>query len=173
MAISNYSNTCKVRLLLILNIGLSTSAWGLNSDMNQAATIISDSVEYNHQLGESTYDGHIHAIQGSTELQADHLTIFRNKNKKIDKIVALGDHAQYETLPDGQKHKVYAKANTIEYYPLEKKLVLLGKAHVLFEKNEIHGEHIIFNIDTQILSSLPEHHSKTTIVLHPSKEQFK
>ncbi len=141
--------------------------------MNQAATIISDSLEYNHQRGESSYDGHIHAIQGTTELQADHVSIFRNKKNKIDKILALGDNAQYETLPDGQKNKVYAKANIIEYYPLEKKLVLMGNANVLFEKNELRGEHIIFNIDTQTATSLPKNHSKTTIVLHPTKEQLK
>ena len=166
MANSKYSNTYKVLLLLLINI-LTTNVLALNSDLRKAATITADAVEYNHKTGISTYSGHIHAKQGTTQLDANRVVVHRGNQNKITKIVAEGKLAHYETLPDGQENKIHAHAKTIEYYPLEEKIVLKGDAIVEFDKSHIAGQHITYNMVSQTAISKPSREGKTTIILQP------
>lgn len=170
MAILKYSNICKVlSTLLVSCVACNVSA--LNSDLEKIATITADSVEYNHKTGVSTYSGNIHATQGTTQLDAKHVIVYRNKKNQITKIIADGQLAHYETLLDGQKNKIHARAKTIEYYPLKEIIILMGDAIVNFENNHISGQHLSYNLASQTATSTPSSNGKTTIVLQPDQEK--
>lgn len=166
MATLKYSNICKALLTLSVSV-LALNVFALNSDLKKVVTITADSVEYNHKTGISTYSGHIHATQGTTKLDANRVVVYRSKKNKITKIVAMGKLAHYETLPDGQKNKIHARAKTIEYYPLKEKIILIGDADADFDKNHLSGQHITYNIASQTAISKPSPGGKTTIVLEP------
>lgn len=167
MAILKYSTICKALLLLLVNLS-AANVYALTSDLQQVTTINADAVEYNHKTGVSTYTGHIHATQGTTKLDANRVVVYRDKNNKITKIVATGQLAHYETLPDDHQHKIHASAKKIEYYPLDEKILLLGDAIVDFDKSHITGQHITYNISKQTAISKPSAGDKTTIVLQPT-----
>lgn len=155
-------------MLLFLLLTLAPlSSMAQSDDAHKIANIASDSVEYNNKTGIAKYIGHVHAKQGTTQMDADKVTLLRNKNHQIDTIIALGNPAHYTTLPDHERKILDAKAQVIEYYPQSGKVVLKQNATVKMGDNTFSGPHIIYNMKQQTVVSLPSKNNQTHIVITP------
>lgn len=152
---------------LITLLLLPLFSWGLSSDEKEPAHFEADDVSMNHKTGITVFTGHVKVDQGSTHLTADKLTVYKDQEGKVTKIVAAGQLAHYATLPDKQKMPMDAFAKTIEYYPKEKKAVLLGQGMITQGSNTFKGEHIIYNLAQQTVTSLPTAGSKSVLILQP------
>lgn len=152
----------------LLLLSVTTPGFALKSDANQLAHITADSVQYSNKTGIAKYVGHVHARQGSTKIDADQITLHRDANNDISKIVALGKPARYSTLPDGQKSRFHANANTIEFYPQRGKVHLIKNGLAILGKNRFTGPLIRYDINQQLVESDPSPEGQTTIVLEPS-----
>ena len=69
--------------------------------------------------------------------------------KNIDKITAYGKQAHYQTIPEGKKYTLYAKADTIEYYPVKRLAKLIGNAHVTAKGDKFDGHVITYDENNQ------------------------
>lgn len=154
----------KCCFLLIL---LPFSSWGLSSDEKKPAHFEADDVNLNHKTGLTVFTGHVKVDQGTTHLIADKLTVYKGPEGKVTKVIAVGQLARYTTLPDKQKKVMDAFAKTIEYYPKEKKAVLLGQGTITQGSNTFKGEHIIYDLAQQTVTSLPTAGSKSVLILQP------
>lgn len=142
----------------------------LNSDSTKVAHIRSDSFNYNNKTGVAKYIGHVHAKQGTTTIDADNVTLYRNAKQKIEKIIALGNPAHYTTLPDHEKKYLHASAKRIEYHPITGKMILIKNGFAKMGNNSFSGEHIIYDTASETIVSLPNEHSQTHIVIEPEKK---
>lgn len=146
---------------------LSCHAWALSADQKQPAHVTADRVIYQYKEGFTQFIGHVKMVQGSTELFADKVTSYTNEQGQIHKVIAIGKRARYLTLPDDQKQRVEVLGNTIEYYPLAQKAVVLGDAEIIQGSNRFHGEHVIYQLDKQSVTVLPVAGKPSVMVIQP------
>lgn len=146
-------------------------AFSLDSDKNLPLQIVADEVTINHKIGLTTYQGHVKVTQGSTQLIADQLTTQTNKEEKLTEIIAKGKQAIYKTTPEENKPELIAKADTIKYYPLESKVILVGNAQANQEHNFFKAPQIEYNIKQQTIVTPHTKQGVTTITLQPKSEQ--
>src|SRR3990167_8958260 len=129
--------------------------WGtaLQSDQNQVARVMTDYLQNDNHHHLATLKGHVEIDQGTTHLQADQISIFRNNKNVTTKIVAVGEPARYSTLPDGKQTPLIAMADKITFYPPKHEILLEGHSSLNQEGNSIHGPFIRYNTLQQVLVS--------------------
>lgn len=132
---------------------LSPNSMGLESDKSQPITIQADYAEISEAVGTAIYQGNVQLNQGSLQIYSDRIVVFSNDKKKVEKVVATGSPASFEQQLESNKPKVVAKANDIEYQPLNSKLILSHQAELTQGDNLFEGERIEYNIKLQILNA--------------------
>lgn len=126
-----------------------------------------DNVTYDYKKGIINYEGHVVAVQGTTQLLADQITVSHNQKHKIEKVIAIGKLARYKTLLNDNKDTLIASAKKIYYYPLAGKVVLEEMATVEYNKNIFTGPYIYYDINNKVISSHPNKPSRSKIILEP------
>ncbi len=150
-------NPCHSRIILatlcacLTNL-CTTTAWALPSDREQPIRIQSDTAERDEKQGLTTYRGQVHMAQGSLRIEADSVTI-HSTNNKVTKIVALGNPARYQQLPEQGKQVVKATGKTIKYFVDSEKLQLIEQASVDQGGSILKGEQIDYDIQSSLMKA--------------------
>lgn len=129
-------------------------AWALSSDKQQPIHIEADSVVINDAQGAAVYKGNVHYSQGSTQLEADEVTVYSKDRQKVDKVVATGDPATFRQRPDNQDQDMRGQAGQIDYYADAERVVLIKDAHLWQGKNEFAGNRIEYDTARQTVKAL-------------------
>ena len=132
-------------LLLTLWAGL---AGALDEDAQQPIRISADQALRDEKQGITIYNGNVHMDQGSLQLRADRVTIYRIE-EEADKIVATGAPAQMQQQPEPDQPPVTARAGIIEYYKLEERVRLRKGARLEQEGSTFTGESIDYYMADQ------------------------
>ena len=138
-------------------------------DAEQPVHIKSDKVNFDHNSGIALYSGNVKVNQGSRRLQSDNLTIKRDKNNKINVIIATGKPATFKSQEDPKKPVSFGKANTIKYYPQAEKVDLLDEAELTQNGDTIQGPILNYNFITGNLKTKSSKHSRATFILQPKR----
>ena len=133
-------------------------------------TIQSDKAEFNYHNKTAYHQGHVILTQGNRTIYANELTIENNDKNEIKAIIAKGSPAKYKF--SNKEEMLKGDANTIEFYPNEHKLSLLGNALLNHGGDTINGPIIHYDIDKQTMISLPKDNQRTTIVLQPQNSSL-
>jgi len=159
----------KISLFALIMILAPLSSLALSNDRTKPYYVTANEVSYFRNKHTTIYKGNVHATQGSTTLDSDTMIILTDgKTNAVIKLTAYGKPAHYSTLPNNQKTKLHARANTIIYQPKLDIVTLIQKAVVTHEKNVFSGPLIIYNIkkDT-IVSKGSKKSGKTTVIIQP------
>jgi lipopolysaccharide export system protein LptA len=144
-------------------------SFALTSDQYLPYHVRADQITYERLQHQTIYVGHVHATQGTTELDGDKMIVYDDvQTHAISRIVTTGHPAHYHTLPDKEKFILYAKADTIKYEPLKAQVWLIQNAQVNFKQDIFIGPHIWYDIQKQTVVS-SSYHGKTgtTVVVEP------
>ena len=144
-------------------------SFALPSDSRAPITITSTEAQFDQRTKSFTYQGNVIAIQGSTKLTAEKVTVHFNTENKIDKLQALGHPAVYSTLTQTDKERLTASANSIEFNPLQSIVQLNDNAHVSQSGNVMDSPTIVIDIAKETVVSKPSEKGRTTIVLQPQQ----
>lgn len=153
-------------LLLCVNLFfLPVSVMALTSDRDQPIELEADSADIDDLKGISIYSGNVVLIQGSMVIKAHKLTLYTDKNRELEKAVAVGDMdklATFKQRPEGKDSDFRARASTMIYYLKKDKIHLLKKAHVWQDGDTFSGDKIIYDTkqETVIASSKKDEHGK-------------
>lgn len=106
-------------------------------------------------------DGNVVLTQGSIKGHGDHARIYRIPREsgdpnagKIVRVVLTGKQAHMQQVNDGDCALMTSDANTIDYKPLINLAELTGGVVVVQAGHgEFHGEHMLYNTDTQDMES--------------------
>lgn len=162
-------------LLSIFLMSISNALWAASNvsleQDNTPVNIQSDSANFDEKKGLAIHQGHVLITQGSRLLSADHLEIYRNKEGKIQSIIAKGSPASFEANPDPNKPKIFGQANTLQYYPKENKIILVDSAELKQEDKTLQGALITYHFDTQTLESDAKANQRTTVILKNKEKQ--
>lgn len=157
--------------IVSLTASIPSATHALASDKHAPIEVSSETAEFDDKTGIAKHTGKVLMIQGSRRLQADVLLIKRNAQQKIISLTAIGNPARFETQLEPDKPILQAKAERLEFYPQKQKIALIRQAEVTQEGHEILGEHLIYHLDTRILSSLFTQGGRTTVLI-PTTEAF-
>ena len=128
----------------------------------------SNAASYNYKNHVAILTGNVKMTQGTTTLTADKVTIYRNTQGNVKKMIANGDLAHYQTLPHNDKRPMTASAKTIEYYPQTGITILINDATIKQGDNEVHSHRIVYNRNQQLMTTFPNEQTRTKIVLNPA-----
>ena len=149
-------------LIFTLNL-----AFGLPSDRNQPYLIIADTAIYDRNLHITSYIGDVVVTQGSSQLKGDKAIVYQDSKNLITHVVTFGKQAEYSTLPEPGKDRMYATADKIDYNPNDKVVILRGKGNVK-ENNELFsGPYIWYDMVNGLVQTKPtkRNNERTVIVL--------
>jgi len=113
------------------------------------------------------YTGDVKFNQGTSAMDAPNILVYRDNSNIIQKILATGTPAHYQTINDQTKKPLNATAQKIEIFPLQNLMTLTGTAEIDEEQNKFTSDYIKYDIKKQTIMSLPNPNSLTTIFLPP------
>lgn len=162
----------RVRLLCLFATLLPSLATALSSDREQPIHIRADRVEINEKTGVSVYTGNVNVTQGSMELTADQLIVYR-KAGELDRMEGDGSPATFRQQPDEADYDVRGKARRIEYHAATDKAFLIGNGHVWRGADEFRGERIVYDTVQNIVQATggKKRNERVHAVIQPKKDK--
>jgi lipopolysaccharide export system protein LptA len=133
-------------LLSSLLLIASSLALALPDDANQPISIVADSAIKDDKLGLTIYEGNVSITQGSLNILADKVTVFIVA-EQVSKMVAIGKPASFKQQPNVDAKDVIAKADTIDYFILDKKITLTENALLNQGGSTLTGKVINYDLD--------------------------
>lgn len=130
--------------ILFLAFGVITGAQAIDLDSSQPIQIESDSAIIDDTQGYSEYSGNVLIIQGSTRLEADHISV-STIDRVISQIVAEGKPARFKQQ-SSQDDTTTGEANKITFTASDSVLVFNGAAKLSQTNNSFSGERIEYDI---------------------------
>jgi lipopolysaccharide export system protein LptA len=133
-------------LLASLLLVSSVLVTALPDDSNQPISIIADTAIKDDKLGLTIYEGNVSITQGSLNILADKVTIFIQE-QQVTKMVAIGTPASFKQKPNLGEKDVIAKADTIDYFIIDKKITLTENASLDQDGSTLTGKVINYDIN--------------------------
>lgn len=149
---------------------LTSSSFALPSDQHKELELQADSSQLNYKSNVQTNTGHVVIDQGTSHLDADKVITYRNKQHKIDKIIAFGKLAHYHTLLALNTPILYTAANVITYLPLQHLIILQGHALAKRGTNSINGDRLVYNTEQEVLDADSESPNLTHAMIYDDKK---
>lgn len=133
-------------LLLGLLFTVSQTVLGLPEDREQPIHVTADKAV--QQDDRVTYTGNVVIVQGTMRITANRVVVF-SQNRKVQRIVATGDYAHFQQLPEPGADLIKARAHTITYHQGRDVIVLEKDAEVEQKGSTVRGERIDYLVSTQ------------------------
>jgi len=123
--------------------------YALPSDQNQSIYITADKQEISLKDGVVTYIGDVKLIQGTLHINADRLSVHKDKKQTEEFVLAEGGPAHYEQQPEEGKAIVHAEAGLINYN-LKTQMLVLDKNVAIEQAGAItKGGHVDYDTKSQ------------------------
>lgn len=145
-------------LLCITFFFIPFRASALSTDRDQAIELEADTADIDDLKGISVYTGNVILVQGSMEIKAYKLTLYNDKNKELEKAVAVGNKklATFKQRPEGKQQDLRARASTMIYFLKKDKIHLLKQAHVEQDGDTFSGDKIIYDTKKETVVATSE-----------------
>lgn len=152
-------------LLPSILLCLPMSLLALSSDRDQPINLEADSADIDDLKGISIYTGNVILTQGTMVIKSSKLTLYNDKNKELEKAIAVGTDkklATFKQRPEGKDKDFRARSKTMIYYLNKDKIHLLKNAYVWQAGDTFSGDKIIYDTknETVLASSIKNKNGK-------------
>lgn len=127
-------------------------ASALPEDFSQEVVIVSDRAEIDRQAGVVIYQGDVLLTQGTLRIESDRLTVVSTEGR-MEKATAEGQPARYQQQINPGSPLTHAHAQRIDYLAANQEAILIGNAVLRQDSNEITGERIRYDMNTEVISA--------------------
>lgn len=136
---------------LLTALMISTPSLALETDAQQAISVLADSAEFNPDQGLAIYTGRVEIEQGSLKVNAHQVTVYRQANGEIDKIIAQGqnERVHMQQQPQPEDPIVHAYAMRIEYLAGDQQVLLNRQAQLENGQDRFTGERIRYHLQSK------------------------
>lgn len=138
------TNLTKWPISLLL-ASLTTAAYALTADVAKPVQIEADTAIFDKAAGTATYTGNVIIRQGTLEITAGNIQI-NAPNNEIQNIMATGTPVNLKQQMDNGK-LAQGKANELQYFVKDKRLILRGNAELLQDKDRFASNTIEYSPD--------------------------
>lgn len=118
----------------------------LPSDRQQPIEVTANSAVQEGDL--VTYTGEVVIVQGSLRIDADRVVV-HNQDRKVQRIIATGDRAHLQQLPEPDGELVKARARRITYLQADDLVILEENAEVEQKGSIVTGKRIDYLVASQ------------------------
>ena len=132
--------------LFALTVGL---VQALPDDKNQSLRITATKQEIDLKVGEVIYIGDVKLVQGTLEINAQKLTVHKDKNQNEESITAEGSPARYQQQPEPGKPFIHAEASVIHYNFKTEQLMLDKNVSIEQNGSVTKAGHVDYDIKSQ------------------------
>jgi lipopolysaccharide export system protein LptA len=137
---------CNYALAILLCFSVNV-ALALPSDKQQEIKISAENASIDQKQGVITYSGAVKLTQGTLEINAEKLTLFRsNETQSVETVIAEGSPARYQQQPEVDKTVIHAEASNITYIVSKDRLTLTKNAYVEQNGATTRGGRIEYNM---------------------------
>ncbi|MCW5589167.1 MAG: lipopolysaccharide transport periplasmic protein LptA [Legionellales bacterium] len=154
-------------LFIILFYTIAPAVFALPSDHQQPLNIQADFAQFYRQDNHGFFRGHVHLVQGTTQIDADKLTVYMNSSHQLIKAIAEGNPAIYRTLNELNHPPLVANASKMTYSTVQHHIILQGKALVIQGANQFSAPQIIYDTVAKTVVSKAKAQQHTTIIIKP------
>lgn len=146
-------------------------AWSLTSDQDQPIYMEADSVDIDEESGISTYVGDVKVTQGTMQLLADKVTVYRVE-KRTERIVAVGKPVNYRQQLNSSTEEVKGRASTMEYFITDERLYLIGDAVLIQGQDNFRSDRITYYRNRSLVKAGASAEGKARVhaVINPKQE---
>jgi lipopolysaccharide export system protein LptA len=156
--------------ILVVSAGL---AHALPDDKNQSLRITANKQEVDLRVGEVIYTGDVKLVQGTLEINAQKLTVHKDKNQTEESITAEGSPARYQQQPEVDKPIIHAQAGVIHYNFKTEQLTLDKNVSIEQNGSVTKAGHVDYDIKSQTAKfSIGESNGRVETII-PAKPQKK
>jgi lipopolysaccharide export system protein LptA len=124
-------------------------AQALPTDKNQSLRITANKQEVDLRVGEVIYTGDVKLVQGTLEINAQKLTVHKDKNQNEESITAEGNLARYQQQPEVGKPMIHAEASVIHYNFKTEQLTLDKNVSIEQNGSVTKAGHVDYDIKSQ------------------------
>jgi lipopolysaccharide export system protein LptA len=137
-------------LLLSIFISLHTPAcFAERADSDQPLHLESDQVLIDNAKKISTFTGNVQLTQGTMFIRGDKIVVTQDKDG-FKRGTIYGKTASFRQKRQGMNEYVEGNGERIEYDTRSEAVDLYGQAHVKRGLDDVRGEHITYNIRTEL-----------------------
>jgi len=127
---------------------LGSPAYAEKADRDKPVNLEADSVTLDDIRKISVYQGNVILSQGTLMLRADHVQVTQTESG-LDKVIATGRPVAFRQKVNGRDEFIEGFANRIEYNSVNSQLELIGQARLRRNGDELRGEQISYNANTE------------------------
>jgi len=127
---------------------LGSPAHAEKADRDKPVNLEADSVTLDDIRKISVYQGNVILSQGTLMLRADRVQVTQT-DSGLDKVIATGRPVAFRQKVDGRDEFIEGFANRIEYNSVNSQLELIGQARLRRNGDELRGEQISYNANTE------------------------
>lgn len=140
-------------------------------DRHQPIHLEADRVMINEKMGQSRYDGNVKLRQGTLEIEAEHITVYK-PGDAVERMEATGTPVHFRQQGDTPKGDIRGYANNIQYKADQSLIILDGDAHIWQEKDEFRGEHIVYDMEQKMVDAkgAEEGQTRVHVIIQPKKQ---
>lgn len=133
-------------------LGLTSFAYALPSDKHQPIHISADTAQINEKTGTTTYTGNVLMKQGSMEIKAARIDLYREKDS-VSRIIANGAPANFRQQAAEDKPITDAFGEKLDYLIAKQTITITGNAKVQQESDQFTGSKIVYQMDKAIVNA--------------------
>jgi lipopolysaccharide export system protein LptA len=115
-------------------------------------TIEADRATLSEKQGVSTYTGNVLLTQGGIKINADKV-IVHHEQGQLTHVTATGTPVQYYQQGETQELDIHGEANTMEYFAMEERLLLLESAKLTQGGNAFSGNRIEYDTQREVVTA--------------------
>jgi lipopolysaccharide export system protein LptA len=161
---------CITACLLLMSAGL---VHALPDDKNQSLRITANKQDVDLKVGEVIYTGDVKLVQGTLEINAQKITVHKDKNQNEESITAEGNLAHYQQQPEAGKPIIHAQASLIHYNFKTEQLTLDKNVSIEQNGSVTKAGHVDYDIKSQTAKfSIGESNGRVETII-PAKPEKK
>jgi len=139
---------------------LASPAHAEKADRDKPVNLEADTVTLDDIRKVSVYEGNVILSQGTLMLRADRVQVTQTGGG-LDKVVATGRPVAFRQKVDGRDEFIEGFASRIEYDSVNSQLELIGQARLRRNGDELRGEQISYNANTEFYKVVGQPGAKT------------
>ncbi len=164
----------KFLLSCLLGWLLVSPARAEKADRSKPINLEADSVTLDDLRKTGVYQGNVVLIQGTLMLRADKVDVSQDENG-LKTVVATGNPVSFRQKRDGVDEYVEAYAPRVDFDNVKGLLELSGGARLRKGEDEIRGDVITYNTQTELYKVVGKQNAQTPagrvhIVIHPKTQ---
>ncbi|GLR63180.1 lipopolysaccharide transport periplasmic protein LptA [Marinospirillum insulare] len=151
--------------ILFTLVFIVTEAKALPEDRELPLQVKAQSMQWNNQQQQATYQGDVEVHQGELVIEAANLKILRTTTGELKQAVANTPKGQayMRDLPDPIKPEVEAWGEVIDYLPSQDLVILTGQARLIQGTDSFTGHKLVYNLVTQDIQAEQKSSSDTRV----------